>query len=146
MDFSPGPGAKNTDFYIKSLPLTFPFRAVVHPQHLRSRIPINESTLSAVALIRECQDGRCAYHVKRWELLTPLIYTCDRVMLLWLQGGTYVNYDSTLSLPPPSLLSLVLFALIMRIKREQITSLNWICCGVKAQEHSILTKWIQLTQ
>lgn len=34
-----------------SLPLTFPFKAFMHPQHLRSRIPINESTLSAVSFM-----------------------------------------------------------------------------------------------
>lgn len=60
-----------------SLPLTFPFKAFMHPQHLRSRIPINESTLSAVSFM----GGWCTSCVKRKELLTPLIYRLDRIML-----------------------------------------------------------------
>lgn len=39
-----------------SLPLTFPFKALMHPQHLRSRIPINESAVSFMG-------GGCAHPV-----------------------------------------------------------------------------------
>lgn len=82
----------------------FPIKAFLHPEHLRSWILIKSSTLYTVSLMRQ--------RTKK-ALLTPLIYTCDRIML-HLKGPSNLNDDSKHFFPTTiPLFFLVLFVLVI---------------------------------
>lgn len=82
--------------HIESLPPTFSFQAFVHPQHLGSRIPINESTPFTVSFIRKCWEGRSLCCKEKGSFDSSDLYRIyrERILLPQLQVQKNANLDS----------------------------------------------------